>query len=120
MAESSEAPKKWPEKITIRDGNDIRFIRVAEITWVDAAGDYMCIHAGGETHIMRITMKQLEALLNPDVFLRVHRSTIVNTKVIVGAQSLDNGEFLLNLEGDSQVKVSRSYRDKVKHLLVTG
>ena len=120
MAESGDSPRKWPEKITIKDGNDIRFIRVPEIQWVDAAGDYMCIHASGNTHIMRITMKQLEDLLNPDIFLRVHRSTIVNTNVITGAQSLDNGEFLLNLECGSQVKVSRSYRDKVKHLLTTA
>jgi two-component system LytT family response regulator len=120
MAESGDSPKKWPEKITVKDGNDISFIRVPEIQWVDAAGDYMCIHASGNTHIMRITMKQLEALLNPEVFLRVHRSTIVNVNVITGAQSLDNGEYLLNLECGSQVKVSRSYRDKVKHLLTTA
>ena len=81
---------------------------------------HQCIHASGDTHIMRITMKQLEGLLNPEVFLRVHRATIVNVNVITGAQSLDNGEFLLNLECGSQVKVSRSYRDKVRHLLTTA
>jgi two-component system LytT family response regulator len=90
---------------------------VANIQWVDAAGDYMCIHASGDTHIMRITMKQLEGLLDPNVFLRVHRSTIVNINVINGAQSLENGEYLLNLEGDGQVKVSRGYRDKVRQFL---
>lgn len=117
MAESGAGPRKWPEKITIKDGNDIRFIKVAKIQWVDAAGDYMCIHASGDTHIMRITMKQLEGLLDPAVFLRVHRSTIVNINVINGAQSLENGEYLLNLEGDAQVKVSRGYRDKVRQFL---
>ena len=110
-------PESWPEKITIKDGNDIRFIRVSDIRWVDAAGDYMCIHAGGETHIMRITMKQLEAMLNPAVFLRVHRSTLVNTGCITGAQTLDNGEFLLNLEGGAQLKVSRSYRERIRDFL---
>jgi two-component system LytT family response regulator len=110
-------PESWPEKITIKDGNDIRFIRVTDIRWVDAAGDYMCIHAGGETHIMRITMKQLEAMLNPAVFLRVHRSTLVNTGCITGAQTLDNGEFLLNLEGGAQLKVSRSYRERIRDFL---
>ena len=119
MAESGDSPKKWPEKITVKDGNDIRFIRVPEIQWVDAAGDYMCIHAGGSTHIMRITMKQLEQLLDPAVFLRVHRSTIVNANRITAAQTLNNGEYLLTLECDAQIKVSRSYRDKIKHLLST-
>ena len=117
MAESSNPVQTWPEKISIKDGSEIHFIKVADIQWVDAAGDYMCVHAGGETHIMRTTMKQLEALLNPTIFLRVHRSTIVNSNVITGAQTLSNGEYLLTLEGGSQLKVSRSYRDKVKHLL---
>ncbi len=77
----------------------------------------MCVHAEGKTHIMRITMKQLEAMLNPSVFLRIHRSTIVNAEGISSAQTLNNGEYMLTLEGGSQLKVSRSYRDRVKHLL---
>lgn len=109
----------WPEKITLKEGGDIRFIRVADIAWVDAAGDYMCIHAAGETHIMRITMKQLESLLNPARFLRVHRSTIVNTRVISGARTLSNGEYCLNLEGGAQIKVSRSYKDRIRQLLAS-
>ena len=113
------AADKWPEKITIKDGTDIQFIRVGDIQWVDAAGDYMCIHAAGKTHIMRITMKQLEGMLNPDTFLRVHRSTIVNSALITGAQTLTNGEFLLNLEGDTQQKVSRSYRERIRDFLVS-
>ncbi|MFV0276944.1 MAG: LytR/AlgR family response regulator transcription factor, partial [Parahaliea sp.] len=114
---TGRAGQRWPEKISIRDGGDIQFLRVADIQWVDAAGDYMCIHAGGKTHIMRITMKELEALLDPDQFLRVHRSTIVNAGGITRAQTLNNGEYLLTLEGGQQLKVSRSYRDRVRHLV---
>lgn len=109
----------WPERITVKDGNDIQFIRVADIAWIDAAGDYMCIHAAGKTHIMRTTMKQLEALLNPAVFLRVHRSTIVNNRCISGAQTLGNGEYLLNLESGTQLKVSRGYKDRIRAFLVS-
>jgi two-component system LytT family response regulator len=117
MAEGAEPIKSWPDKISVKDGSDIQFIKVANIQWVDAAGDYMCVHEEGKTHIMRITMKQLEAMLNPSVFLRIHRSTIVNAEGISGAQTLNNGEYMLTLEGGSQLKVSRSYRDRVKHLL---
>lgn len=117
MAEDALPIKPWPEKLTIKDGNEIQFIKVSRIQWVDAAGDYMCVHAEGKTHIMRITMKQLAAMLNPAIFLRVHRSTIVNADCISSAQTLTNGEYMLTLEGGSQLKVSRSYRDKVKHLL---
>ena len=119
MADTGESRgDSWPEKITVKDGSDIQFIRVADISWIDAAGDYMCIHAAGKTHIMRITMKQLEGMLNPAKFLRVHRSTIVNNRVITGAQTLSNGEYLLNLEGGTQLKVSRSYKDRIREFLV--
>lgn len=113
------AGSNWPEKLSVKDGNDIQFIKVSDIHWIDAAGDYMCLQAGGKTHVMRITMKELEELLDPSKFLRIHRSTIVNANRITAAQTLSNGEYLLTLECDSQLKVSRSYRDKVKHLFTS-
>lgn len=117
MAQVSGAVNRWPEKLSIKDGTDITFIKVKDIHWIDAAGDYMCIQSGGKTYIMRITMKELLALLDPSKFLRIHRSTIVNTSHIVAAQTLSNGEYMLTLECESQLKVSRSYSDAVKHLL---
>ncbi len=117
MAAGAESIKTWPDKLTVKDGSDIQFIKMANIQWIDAAGDYMCVHADSKTHIMRITMKQLEAMLNPAIFLRIHRSTIVNADGITAAQTLNNGEYMLTLECGSQLKVSRSYRDRVKHLL---
>lgn len=107
----------FPDKISIKDGDETTLVPVTDIDWVDAAGDYMCVHAGGTTHIMRITMKQLEALLNPVHFLRIHRSTIVNSERISSAQSIANGEYLLTLQDDSRLKVSRSYRDKIRDLV---
>ena len=117
MAEGNAPLQQWPERLVIKDGSDIHLVKSEDIHWIDAAGDYMCIHAGGDTHIMRITMKELESLLNPAEFLRIHRSTIINTRCVDGAQTLGNGEYLLSLEGGAQLKVSRGYRDKVKQLL---
>ncbi|MBD3647002.1 MAG: LytTR family transcriptional regulator, partial [Pseudomonadales bacterium] len=88
---------------------------VKDIEWVDAAGDYMCVHAKGETHVMRITMKDLEQQLDPTVFQRVHRSTIVNLDRVVKVSSHMNGEYFLVLSNGNSVKMSRSYKDKVKH-----
>ncbi len=106
----------YPDTINIKDGSEIQRVKTSDIEWIDAAGDYMCVHAGGNTHIMRKTMKDLQTLLNPDVFLRIHRSTIVNARCIKSAQTLNNGEYMLSLENGSQLKVSRSYRDKIKQL----
>ena len=67
---------KHPEVLPIRQGRETIRVPVASIRWIDAAGDYMCIHAGNDTHILRGTMKELEDLLDPKLFQRVHRSTI--------------------------------------------
>lgn len=109
--------REWPDRLTIKDGNEFQFIRIADIQWIDAAGDYMCVHARGKTHIMRTTMKRLENSLNPDTFIRVHRSSIVNANAIASATSHLNGEYVLTLEGGARLKVSRSYRDRIKSLL---
>ena len=88
---------------------------VRDIDWIDAAGDYMCVHVQNETHIMRTTMRELEASLNPSVFQRVHRSTIVNLERVMKVSSHINGEYYLTLTCGSSLKMSRSYKDKVKH-----
>jgi two-component system LytT family response regulator len=115
---STGTPEKtWPDRLTIKDGNEFQFVRTRDIQWVDAAGDYMCVHAGGKTHIMRTTMKRLEESLDPERFIRVHRSSIVNSEAIVSAATHLNGEYVLTLEGGAQLKVSRSYSDRIKSLL---
>jgi two-component system LytT family response regulator len=68
----------YSRRIAIRDGGETTFVDVDAIDWVDAAGDYMCVHANGDTYVLRGTMKHLEELLNPEIFVRVHRSAIVN------------------------------------------
>jgi two-component system LytT family response regulator len=113
-------PLADPErKITIKDRDSIKLIKVDSIAWVDAAGDYMCVHAGGETHIMRCTMKQLLEDLDASTFKRVHRSTIVNLNCIEEVIPHTKGEYFLQLENGEQIKVSRNYRDTIKSFLMT-
>jgi two-component system, LytTR family, response regulator len=106
-----------PEVLPIRQGRETVRVPVGSIQWVDAAGDYMCIHAGGSTHILRGTMKELEELLDPKLFQRVHRSTIVNLRLVKSLRAHMNGEYFLTLEGGHELKLSRTYRDKVEYFL---
>lgn len=101
-------------KLGIKDGGRITWVPQNEIEWIDAAGDYMCVHARGETHIMRKTMKELEAELDPNLLQRIHRSTIVNVKMVREMQSHINGEYFLTLENGHTLKLSRTYKDKLK------
>ncbi len=104
-------------KITIKDRDSIKLIKVDSIAWVDAAGDYMCVHAEGETHIMRCTMTQLLKELDASVFKRVHRSTIVNLSCIEEVIPLSKGEYFLQIGNGERIKVSRNYRGEIKLFL---
>ena len=104
-------------KITIKDRDSIKLIKTDSIAWVDAAGDYMCVHAEGETHIMRCTMKQLLKELDADVFKRVHRSTIVNLNCIEEVIPHTKGEYFLQIDNGERIKVSRNYRGTIKSFL---
>ena len=106
-----------PYILPIRQGRHTARVPIASIQWIDAAGDYMCVHAEGDTHILRGTMKELEELLDPRMFQRVHRSTIVNLRYVKSLRAHMNGEYFLTLEGGQELKLSRTYRDKIEIFL---
>jgi two-component system LytT family response regulator len=106
-------------KITIKDRDTIKLVKVDTIAWVDAAGDYMCVHAEGETHIMRCTMKQLLNDLDDTAFKQVHRSTIVNLNCIEEVIPHTKGEYYLRVDNGERIKVSRKYRGAIKTFLAS-
>jgi two-component system LytT family response regulator len=106
--------QKEPSRLAIRDGGHTTWVDQGDIEWIDAAGDYMCVQANGTTYIMRKTMKELEKELDPDILQRIHRSTIVNVKLVREMESHINGEYFLTLESGHRVKLSRTYKDKLK------
>lgn len=113
----SISPSKYSDVLVIKDGSEINRISLSDINYIDAAGDYMCVHAAGDTFIMRKTMKELEDELDPTKFVRVHRSAIVNIKVIEKMVSHISGEYQVVLSDGHELRVSRSYRDNVKAAL---
>ena len=104
------------ERLPIKDGGHTYLLPHADIEWIDAAGDYMCVHAQGKVHILRSTMKDLEAKLGQE-FVRIHRSTIVNVLKVRAVDTLPKGECLLHLDDDVVVRVSRNYRSAIQRLL---
>jgi len=110
------------EKLAVRDGGRTVRVDLRSIRWIDAAGDYMCIHVdgdapNGDTLILRATMRELEKQLDPQRFPRIHRSTIVNARRVVEMRPHTNGESFLRLDCGQELKLSRSHRDKLAVLL---
>lgn len=104
-------------KIVIKDRDDITLLKQQDIEWIDAAGDYVCLHSDGVTYIKRSTLKSLLTELDPNMFKRIHRSTIVNLNFIQKVIPHTKGEFFLKLGEYDQVRVSRNYRDVIKSYL---
>jgi two-component system LytT family response regulator len=113
----AERQPQYPQILPIRDDAGTVRVNVNSIDWIDAAGDYMCVHADGRTYVLRETMKSLEAVLDPKLFQRVHRSTIVNVSRVRRLRPHTNGEYFLTLDDGQEIKLSRSYRDRVDQLL---
>ena len=103
-------------KLLIRDSGTVKIIPFDDIDWVDAAGDYMCVHALGETHIVRSTLRELLNKLDDKQFVRIHRSTVVNIARVVSMSSIQKGGSLLHLAEGQTLKVSRNYRETTRKL----
>ena len=109
-------PSGIQRKLVVRDSGVVKVIPFDDIDWVDAAGDYMCVHAAGETHIVRSTLTELINKLDDSLFVRIHRSTIVNIERVVSVSPLQKGGSLLHLSGGEELKVSRNYREAIRNL----
>ncbi|MEM1202749.1 MAG: LytTR family DNA-binding domain-containing protein [Acidobacteriota bacterium] len=107
----------FPERLVVKTSGRVVFIKVDDIDWVDAAGNYVRLHLGSENHLLRETMSRLEERLDPQKFLRIHRSTIVNIERIRELQQQFHGDYLVVLKSGQRLTLSRSYRDKIQDLL---
>ena len=104
------------ETLPVKDGGRTNLVRIADIVWAEAAGDYALLHAQGATHTARVTLNDLERDLERAGFLRVHRSAIVRAASVVSLTPLGRGEAMLTLRGGATVKASRTHRAAIEAL----
>lgn len=105
------------DRFVVRDGHRVTFVPVRDVDWIDAAGNYVRLHAGGRTHLVRDTMNAVEARLDPTRFVRVHRSIIVRLDRIREMEPYFHGEYVLTLTDGSRITSSRSYSARLRQLL---
>jgi two-component system LytT family response regulator len=105
------------DRLIVKSGGRVYFLKVDEIDWIEAAGNYVRLHLGGEAHLLRETMNSIEARLDGRRFLRIHRSRIVNMERIQELQPWFNGEYLVMLRNGVKLTLSRNYREKLQDRL---
>jgi two-component system, LytTR family, response regulator len=100
---------RW-ERFAVREAGRVVFLRYEEVDWIEAEGNYLRLHVGKESHLLRETLATLETRLATKKFLRVHRSALVNLEKVREWQPMFNGDSVLILEGGARLPVSRIYR----------
>ena len=116
LADLQAKPKRL-ERLVIKAGGRVFFLRVDEIDWIEAAANYVRLHVGKENHLLRETINGLAEKLDPEKFLRIHRSTIVNLERIKELQPWFHGDYVVILQDGTQLTSSRSYREDLHKLL---
>ena len=118
FGESESAARTEPiDRVVVKASGRIYFLKTEEIDWVEAAGDYLSLHTGNQTHLIRETMGDFYAKLDAKKFLRIHRSTIVNIERIKDIRPLFKGEYVITLTSGTRLKSSRGYRRELQRLL---
>ncbi len=102
------------DRFVVKAGGRVFFVRADEIDWIEAAGNYVKLHVGNETHLFRETMNAVEARLDADMFFRIHRSHIVNIERIRELQPWFNGEYVVFLKNGTRLTLSRGYRERLQ------
>jgi two-component system LytT family response regulator len=116
LLETIGSPQKRVKRLAVRSTGKTLFVNVEDIDWIRAAENYVELHRSSEMHLLHTRMNTFEEWLDPDIFLRVHRSTIVNLRRIKEIQSGARGEFVIVLDTGVRLQSGRSYYDKIKAL----
>ena len=105
------------ERFVVKDNKRIFFVPVSNVLWIEATGNYACIHTAGDSHLLRETLAHLEEKLAPHHFIRVRKSAIVNGACISEIRPMFDGVYDIVLAGGAVVTSSRRYAHKLRALL---
>jgi len=114
---SNNHERKYLDRLVIKAGGRVTFLKTEEIDWIEAAGNYIRLYIGKDSHLLRETMNNIQTKLDPEKFLRIHRSTILKIDRIKELQPWYHGEYFVTLENGKQLTSSRSYRHQLSKLL---
>jgi len=117
LLETIAAPQNYLKRLAIRSAGKTIFLDVEDVDWIGAAENYVELHVGRANHLLHVTMNGLEKSLDPEIFLRIHRSTIVNLDRIKEVQSGAHGEYLITLRDGARLQSGRTYSDRLKALV---
>jgi len=117
LLETVASPRSYVKRLAVRLGDKTAFVDVEDVDWMEAAENYVELHAGQVSHLLHVTMNTLEKSLDPEIFLRIHRSIIVNLGRIKNLQSGAHGEYVITLRDGRRLQSGRTYSSRLRALI---
>jgi two-component system, LytTR family, response regulator len=117
LLETIASPRSYPKRWAVRSAGKTVFVDVEDVEWMEAAENYVDLHVGGVNYLLHVTMNSLEKSLDPGIFLRIHRSIIVNLRRIKHVQSAAHGEYLITLRDGARLQSGRTYSERLRGLV---
>jgi two-component system, LytTR family, response regulator len=108
------APPQYLARVALRSGGKVSFVDIEDILFVQAAENYVQLHLKNARHLLHVPIATFEDSLDPRLFLRIHRSMIVNVKQVHELETGPHGEYIVVLQGGTRLQSSRSYHEKIK------
>jgi two-component system LytT family response regulator len=118
LLETIASPRSYVKRLAVRSGAKTIFLDVEDVDWIEAAENYVELHAGRVSYLLHVTMNTLEKSLDPEVFLRIHRSIIVNLGRIKDLQSAAHGEYVITLRDGARLQSGRNYSSRLRALII--
>lgn len=112
LIEGLGSEKKYLERLVVKSVGRVFFLKTDEIDYIEAAGNYLKLHVGRESHMIRETMNGIEGKLDPATFMRIHRSTVVNVDRIKELHPMFSGDYSVILRDGTELALSRNYRER--------
>ncbi len=117
LLEELREERKYSDRMIVKSGGRVFFVRTDDIDWVEASGNYVRIHTKNEAHLLRESMKNMEAKLDPKIFVRIHRSAIVNIDRIKELEPWFHGEYIVIMRDGTRLTASRVFSDRLSALI---
>ncbi|HEY4219202.1 MAG TPA: LytTR family DNA-binding domain-containing protein [Gemmatimonadaceae bacterium] len=117
LLEELHEERKYSERLIVKSSGRVFFVRTDDIDWVEASGNYVKVHTKNEAHVLRESMKNMEAKLDPKIFVRIHRSAIVNIDCIKELEPWFHGEYIVIMRDGTRLTASRVFSDRLSALI---
>ena len=117
VLEAIANPRRFLSRLAIRSGDRTIFVAVEDVEWIEAAQNYVSVHAGEAAHLLHVPMNTIEASLDPEQFVRIHRSYLVNVRRVRQLWTLAHGQYVLELGSGVRLQSGRTYGEKLRRMM---